>query len=115
MIKLIGSMQEQAFRKELIGLNECLFEDKTYPGLLSFLRAQFPAMKNAIVVDWVPGPDYETYTILINDDVIGHVEIDRSNRGAQPTVETDSLANYRQGLSKNKQIKLLVALELAPA
>ncbi len=51
--------------------------------------------------------------VLINGSYLVSVELDRINPGAPPIFERTELQEYKQGLSKMNQVRLLVAQDLA--
>lgn len=54
------------------------------------------------------------FSLLINNDTIAKVEIDRYDHDIEPIIESKQLDNvYLKGLSKYSQIRLAIALELA--
>lgn len=110
---LIGSKTEQEFRKQLLHSHEYLFVRKSNQKVLDVLNAYFPNMKTAYIIDQVPEQGEDIYTILIDTDYIIRVEIERRNLTAEPIIQTIGLNDYKYGLSKVKQIKLAVAIDLA--
>lgn len=112
-IKLIRSKTEQDFRQQLINSHKSLFEDKGNEGLLKVIRDHNPNIRTAYVVNWIPEQGEDIYKILVDDDLILEIEIDRVGHNKSPLVSPLSLTQYRAGLSKLNQIKLAVALDLA--
>lgn len=112
-MKLIGSKQEQDFRKELEGSNIVLAQDSKAQKILNELRATFGDVKTAYILNWTPEQAEDIFTILINLDKIVKVEISRINESEVPIIESFHIKNYQKGLSKVFQIKLAVALDLA--
>ncbi|NRS51982.1 hypothetical protein [Brevibacillus sp. HB2.2] len=112
-MKLIGSKLEKEVREELKKSNQSLFKSEMKRRLLEVIRSAFPEMKTAYIVDWIPEQGEDIYKILINDSIITEIELDRYNFEIEPIVVTKTISQYLQGLSKQCQIKLAIALDLA--
>ena len=112
-MRLIGSKTEQDFRDEFIKSHNSLFNEHCNDRLLNVLRTNFPNMKTAYFIGITPDQGEDLYTMLIDTNTISFIELDRYNLLIEPIVEFISIDDYRQGLSKCQQIKLLVALDLA--
>ena len=104
---------EQELREQLIKSNHTLFKDKEKRRLLEVIISHFPEMKTAYVIHWIPEQGEDIYKILINDNTIARIELDRYRDEAEPIVESQNISNYLHGLGKQNQIKLAVALDLA--
>ncbi|MFP7492963.1 hypothetical protein SFC66_04165 [Terribacillus saccharophilus] len=112
-MKLIGSKTEQDIRDQLKKSNESLFNDNDKIRLLMVLRNQYPEMKSAYIIHWIPEQGEDIYRILINDNIIAEVELDRLDPNADPIIESKSVNAYKLGLNKQNQLKLAVAIDLA--
>lgn len=112
-MKLIGSKTEQDIRDQLKKSNESLFNDSDKTKLLALLRNQYPEMKSAYIIHWIPEQGEDIYRILINDSIISEIEIDRIDEKAEPIIEAKPVNEYKQGLNKQNQLKLAVAIDLA--
>ncbi|TVX92500.1 hypothetical protein [Paenibacillus agilis] len=112
-MKLIGSKLEQELKKQLTKSNKSFFKDEEKRSLLEVVRSSYPEMNTAYIIDWIPEQDEDIYKILINDCIIAEIELDRYNIESSPIVITKTISEYLKGLSKQCQIKLAVALELA--
>ncbi|NBI31103.1 hypothetical protein [Chengkuizengella marina] len=112
-MKLIGSKTEQEFREQLVKSNKSLFEEQEKNGLLSTIKRHFPNMKTAYIIRWILEQGEDIYKVLIDDNLITEIELSRYDQSIKPIVKTISISKYKQGLSKNKQIKLAVAIDLA--
>ncbi|MGD6817982.1 hypothetical protein ACQCVE_13045 [Metabacillus sp. 113a] len=112
-MKLIGSKTEQDIRKQLVKSNELLFKSEENKRLLEVIRSLYPEMKVAYIIDWIPEQGEDIYKLLINENIILEIELDRYNAEIDPIIESKSITQYLQGLSKQKQIKLGVARDLA--
>ncbi len=112
-VKLVGSKTEQDFKQQLIKSNKLLFDDEEYKNLLKVLYEYFPNMRTAYIIHWIPEQGEDIYRLLIDDSLIAEIALDRINLEVKPLVESALISQYRQGLTKINQIKLLVALDLA--
>lgn len=112
-MKLIGSKTEQELREQLIKSNEILFNGIEYKRLLKALTISFPQMRTAYIIHWIPEQGEDIYKILINDSIVAEIEMDRNKTEFAPIIKTIRLPQYLKGLSKQNQIKLAVALDLA--
>ncbi|WP_240961547.1 hypothetical protein [Aneurinibacillus aneurinilyticus] len=112
-MKLIGSKQEQDFRKELAASNIIKAQGEKERAILKALRNIFGEIKSAYILNWTPEQGEDIFTILIDLDKIAKVEISRVNNSEAPIIETFKLKDFQKGLSKVFQIKLAVAIDLA--
>ena len=112
-MKLIGSKQEQDFRKKLEGSNIVSAQDGKAEAIMNVLRTTFGEVKSAYILNWTPDQSEDIFTILVNLDKIAKIEISRVNHSEVPIIETFNLKDFQRGLSKIFQIKLAVAIDLA--
>lgn len=112
-MKLIGSKQEQDFRKELVVSNISLSQGDKENALLEVLKDTFGEFKSAYILNWTPEQGEDIYTILVDLNRIAKVEVSRINCLEAPIIETFRLKDFEKGLSKIFQIKLAVAIDLA--
>jgi hypothetical protein len=112
-VKLSGSKTEQENRELLIKSNLLLFKSEEKQRLLEVIKSSYPGMYTAYIIHWIPEQGEDIYKILINDNIIAKIELDRNNFEVEPIVETITIPQYLKGLSKHNQIKLAVALDLA--
>ncbi|KOO47181.1 hypothetical protein [Priestia koreensis] len=112
-MKLIGSKTEQEIRELLIKSNQLLFKSEEKKRLLEVIKCSYPEMITAYIIYWIPEQGEDIYKILINDSIISEIELERNNSEIMPKVETITISQYLRGLSKQNQIKLAVALDLA--
>lgn len=70
-------------------------------------------MITAYSIHWIPEQGEDIYIILIDDNKVLEIELDRYNSQVEPIVEITTITKYIQGLSKQNQIKLAVAHDLA--
>lgn len=112
-MKLIGSKTEEDYRLKLVGSRESLFRDAARRRLLSALRMHFPQMKTAYVLGWTPEQGEDLFRVLVDDNVIAAVELDRSDLSMKPKVVAIPLRQYAVTLGRSGRIQLAVALDLA--
>lgn len=112
-MKLRGSLAEQEYRRELTKGRISLFQDSEKQRLLESLKRCFPEMKTAYILGFTPEQTEDIYRLLVNENIIAIVEIDRLNVGVEPHIERFSIPSYLKGLSKRSQIQLAVAMDLA--
>ncbi|WP_010497513.1 hypothetical protein [Paenibacillus elgii] len=112
-MKLIGSITEQYYRAQLIEFNRSLFHDHSMKRLLGIIQQAFPEMKTAYILGITPDQGEDVYTILMNNDFIVYIELDRYNLETEPMIETKPVKDYKRGLSRIGQIQLAVAMDLA--
>ncbi|ERN52065.1 hypothetical protein [Alkalihalophilus marmarensis] len=111
-MKLIGSKTEQEIREQLIKSNQLLFNSEEKKRLLEVIRYEYPELKAAYIIHWIPEQGEDIYKILINDSLIAEIELERHNYEVKPKAKTLTVPQYLKGLSKQNQIKLAVALDL---
>lgn len=111
-MKLIGSRVEKEFRDILISSRKALFQENSKSRLLSLIKKHFTDMKTAYVIGHTPEQDVDIYQILIDMDTIVRIELSLYDLNADPSVTKISTKEYRQRLSKVRQIELAVALDL---
>lgn len=109
-MKLIGSMVEKEYRRELSEGARYLLEEDGDPKLLALLHQKIGAVRSAYYLSGYRMSNYHTCSLLVNGTTICHIEI--SNEQIE-TFDIDSVQDYRKGLKKHDQIRLQVALELA--
>lgn len=114
LLRLKGSKTEKDIRSQLVKSHESLFNDEMRSGLLSVIKTFFPQMKTAYILYWTPEQGEDIFSLLINNDTIASVEIDRYDSSIKPIIESRPLDNtYLEGLRRIPQITLAIALELA--
>ena len=112
-MRLIGSKTEQDIRKQLIASNKSIFQEGDNLRLRVALQGEFPNMKTAYVLNWIPEQGEDIYKVLVDNFIVAEVELDRVNPSTKPIVNSIPISQYQIGLSKLNQIKLAVAIELA--
>jgi hypothetical protein len=112
-MKLRGSKTEQDLRDVLIKSHAELFETNQLSRLMQVLKTNFHDMETAYFIDHIPEQGEDIYTLLVNIDVIAKIEISHCSDDEMPVVESSRVSDFRVGLSKIKQIKLEVAIDLA--
>lgn len=81
--------------------------------MLDVLRQNFPSLETAYILHWIPEQEEDFYKFLINDSLIADIELNRINQDIEPIIKSKPLSQYKIGLSKINQIKLMVAIDLA--
>lgn len=112
-MKLVGSKTEQDIRQQLIKSNKSLFEEEEKLRLRDVLQENFPNMRTAYVINWIPEQGEDIYKVLVDDILIADIELDRLNQDTKPLIKSVPISEYKVGLSKLNQIKLAVAIDLA--
>ncbi len=112
-MKLTGSKTENEYREELVRSRQALFEDREFERLLTYLHQYYPDMKTAYIIGWTPEQGEDIYRILINMATIVAIEIDREESQRKPVIESYTLKEYLEGLSKTARLKIAVAVDLA--
>lgn len=109
-MKLIGSEIENKYRKDLLKGSNFLLNESGDPKLLGILQKKIGDIYSAYYLNGYEVGDYHTCSLLINGDSIFHIEY--SGEHLEEFYEI-SIPEYRNGLKKKDQIKLLVALDLS--
>ena len=111
-MQLISNKTEARYRAELILSRDELFKKNGAPRLLKILRTNYPDLDSAFVLHWIPEQGEDIYEILINEHEIIAVEISRTKM-SDCVARTISVGEFlSQTRSKQKKIKLAVALDL---
>ncbi len=110
-MKLIGSLMEKSFRDEL----SKSWVDIKKPGnkLFPVLENGIGSIRSAFVLSFTPEQDEDICTILINGSVVVMLEIVRSSGELVSWQEIDIKDYKKQSRSRQQQVQLLVALDLA--
>ncbi|KZN57702.1 hypothetical protein N473_26710 [Pseudoalteromonas luteoviolacea CPMOR-1] len=108
-MKLIGSKMELDFREELITSRNSF---KSSSSLKRVLESNGHSTANAIVLHHTPDQTEDIYLVLINGSYIISVELDRYDQSVPPILELIELKEYKHGLSRMNQVRLLVAQDI---
>ena len=111
-MKLRGTRTESDYRKKLIRSRRSLYEDEDKRRILIALSDNYPSMKTAYTLAWIPEQGEDIYKILIDSEIVATVEVDRFDLSRMPNIEDVSVAQYQKKLSKHGRVKLSVALDL---
>ena len=111
-IKLKGTHTEQEHAAKLKESRDFIFDSKAGARLKSILASECTELKTAYILDSIPDEDEDIYLVLVNNENLLSVELDRVNLSASPIIEHKDLVNYKKQLRKGDQIKLTVAIEL---
>ncbi|WP_125564787.1 hypothetical protein [Pseudoalteromonas rubra] len=101
---------ELDFREELIASRDSFRSDSK---LKQVLESNGHSTANACVLHCIPDQTEDIYLVLINSSYIISVEIARFDPSEQPLLERIELQDYKRGLSRSNQVKLLVAQNIA--
>lgn len=108
-MKLIGSLIESRFRKELAASS---LEWRNQPRIIRLLEEHVTRVDSMFGLSWVPGQLEGLHTILVNGQHVAYLEIPKFSGHPQVT-SMESVATYARHLrSLHKRIQLSVALEL---
>ena len=101
-------------RADLLSSMASMFSGGTNPLLLAALKAAFPWLSFALIVNWIPEQAEDIYWVLIDLDRIAIVEISRlSNSLEDVSVEVLDLNEYKERrLFIENRRKLEVAIDL---
>lgn len=112
-MKLKGSLTEQKYKEQLTKSRHHLFNDSSHRPLLNLLKDHYPNFRTAYILDWIPEQGEDIYIVLINNDRIAIIEMQRLDLNVETILESKSIEEYQKGLSKTKRILLAVAQELS--
>ncbi|MFJ5236462.1 hypothetical protein ACIP86_06975 [Pseudomonas neuropathica] len=101
-------------RADLLSSMASMFSGGTNPLLLAALKAAFPWLSFALIVNWIPEQAEDIYWVLIDLDRIATVEISRLSSNLEDvSVEVLDLNKYKERrLSIENRRKLEVAIDL---
>lgn len=101
-------------RADLLKSMASLFSGDTNPLLLAALKAAFPWLSFALIINWIPEQAEDIYWVLIDLDRIAAVEISRlSSDLADVLIEVSDLDKYKERrLSIESRRKLEIAIDL---
>jgi hypothetical protein len=101
-------------RADFLNSVTSMFSGGTNPLLLAALKADFPWLSFALIVNWIPEQAEDIYWVLIDLNRIATVEISRLNNDlAGVSIEVLDLNRYKERrLSIDNRRKLEVAIEL---
>jgi hypothetical protein len=111
-MRLIGSLREDEIRKQMIKAHNDLFYERKNEKLLKILTKLFPNIKTAYFLRHTIEQCEDIYTLLVNDNIIVSIEIDKYNISVDPIIEIESVEDYMIGLDKLGHIDFLVAMDL---
>ena len=111
-MKLKGNKTEQDIREELILSRNAIFNEKESSRLLSALKNEFPNLVTAVVIHWIPEQAEDEVIVMVDDDKMIWLELDRLNKSKPPKIEHLNFQEYERG-SRQHLIKMAIAKELA--
>ncbi len=107
-MKLIGSKTEKDIEAELLALTSNALASPKGSYLKRLLSELNVSSQKVIVLSSFPDESCDVYLLLIENRLIGQVEIDSGDLD-NPIIETFTIPEYKSGLSKIQQLKLAVA------
>ncbi|WP_153915810.1 hypothetical protein [Shewanella sp. TC10] len=110
-MSLVGSKTEKDIETELVALTSNAMTSSKGFHLKALLSELDLNSQKVIVLNNFPDETCDVYLLLIENRLIGQVEID-SDDLENPTIETFTIPEYKKGLSKIQQIRLAVAIML---
>ena len=111
-IKLKHTKTELQYAAELKASHDFIFESEDGVKLKRTIAAVCPKMRTAYVLNSIPDQGEDIYLILVDNETLLSVEVDRLDSQASPIVEHQDLVAYKKHLSKTDQIRLAVAIQL---
>ena len=110
-MNLVDSKTEKDIKTELVALNSNVFNCAKGFALKEFLSELSFNIQEVIVLNNFPDETCEVYLLLLENRLIGQVEVDSDDLD-NPTIETFTIPEYKKGLSKIQQIRLAIAKTL---
>jgi len=108
-MRLIGSKMENEYREELITSYRYHFSQNSNSRLKSTLLENNYSISDAYILLGFPDESEEHYLVLISGEFILSVVIETLLDNIPPVIEYITLKEYKHGLSRSKQVQLLVA------
>lgn len=112
-MRLVGSRLEATYRESLTAGSRFLRDSDKGKRILNGLTDIYSEIKTAYILSCIPDQGEDFYVILLNENILIRVEVDRLEENADLVIEQLDFKNYKNRLTKTDQIQLLVALELA--
>ena len=110
-MKLVGSKTEKEFEAALIKNTSLVLSHSVNSHLKTFLLENEIDSNQVIVLEYFPDDGSIFYWLLIENRMIGRVEIELDDP-ERTGMDTFTLLEYRHKLSKVQQIRLAVAMNL---
>lgn len=111
-MKLTDILTEQVMRGHLANANIATIESEKERIITTFLARQYSSISSVYTLNWILEPDIEVFNFLVNGALIVVLELDKAENTCNIIREL-SIGEYKIGLKKKDQLKLLVALDLA--
>lgn len=109
------SRKEKEIRSELEGSKESLLNHPERERMRAALKCAYGDFKSGVILNWIPEERSDIFVVLVSDQRVIQVELDRLILDAEPIVENIALKDYKTGLKKAKQFQLKIALEVLGA
>jgi hypothetical protein len=112
-MKLIGSVMEADFRKELVESHQYHFSASSKSRLKQILEKAGYSTERAYVLHWTPDQTEDIFTVLIDGEYLVSTEIDKFDFTTNSAIEREEIKSYIHGMSRMHQVRLAVAQDLA--
>jgi len=109
IMKLIGSLTEAKIREEVICSQMQMMVDQDVIAILLGIHGDIASV---IALSYIPEQGEDLITVLVDDDTILSLEIDRISHCGRITHETTPDA-YMKGKKRREALHLVIALEEA--
>lgn len=103
-----GGIEEEL----LVSKQRILRSDEESP-LKYIVLSEFPDVKTAYVVYWIPEQGEDIFHVLINAENLVEIEIARDDKASAPQCRILDLESYRRHLNKVRRRKLDIALRMS--
>ena len=111
-MKLKGTKTEDEMQAELRRSHEALVSDPAKSRLREALRSRGINENAAFVLNWIPEQSEDLYEVLIDQNTVLEIELERLDSSVEPVISELKMRDYERRLSKNGRIKLAVAISM---
>ena len=111
-MKLKGTKTESDYLVELENSHEFIFNSDAGARLKGILISECSDLRTAYILDSIPEQAEDIYLVLVNNQDLLSVEIDRIEVSAPAIIKREDFREYQKHLSKTNQIRLAVAMKL---
>lgn len=109
---LRGSKTEHELRSILTNSHDFIFHCDAGSTLKDILINTFPDLKTAYILNHIPEQAEDIYKVLVNNENLISVEINRLDTNVLPIIKILNLKEFKKHLSNINQVKLALAIEL---
>ena len=92
-MKLIGSVMEADFRKELLESHQYHFSENSESRLKELLEKAGHSTERAFVLHWTPDQTEDFYSVLIGGEYLVSTEIEKMDLAANSPITTRNISN----------------------